>query len=391
VSDVGQTGEVPNEDSLASEVAAREARNLGAPSSGITSAEHLACALHEVSNALTVVLGWLDVAEAADPSEVKKAIGVARQHARRGQIMARRSIGADVESTHQEQRAAEVLRFAVTSIKPQASSRGIEVTCQCGAGTDVPIVSPDRVLQILTNLLMNGLSFSPRGGHLVVSLDRKGEALSFQVQDEGPGVERERRPSLFAAPNSTRPGGAGIGLPHSRHLAREAGGDLRLGDCDSGARFELIWPMTSLVPSLPSAPLTGTRSLSGARVLVVEDDLAISALIDLSFSARGAEVIVVKDADEFVSVLRARPVLDLVLLDLSPIDDALSDALDSLDQVAPDAPIIIMSGQPGGIPPEAEDRVASWVRKPFDMEELLDSAASLLRPPALAAGDGNSR
>jgi CheY-like chemotaxis protein len=306
--------------------------------------------------------------------------------------MARRSIGADVESTEGEQNAADILRFASTSIKPQAEAKGVSIESRCGAGTDLELESPDKVLQILTNLLMNGLSFSPSGGKLVASVQLDGDALKFEVSDEGPGVEAERRPSLFSAPTSTRPGGLGIGLPHSRNLARDAGGDLRLLSSDSGARFQLIWPLATKTRIRSSVPSGSAKTLSGARVLVVEDDLAIAALVELSFSARGAEVIVVSDAEEFVNVLLARPVLDLVLLDLSPVDDSLSDALDSLDQAAPGAPIILMSGQPAGIPAEAEGRFASWVRKPFDMEELLETAVGLLKASdsALLASEGSS-
>src|SRR5690606_3392391 len=222
----------------------------------------------------------------------------------------------------------------------------------------------------------NAISFSPEGGTVVVSVAREAGHLEFGVQDEGPGVSFERQATLFSSPHSTRSGGVGIGLPHSRHLAREVGGELRLAPCARGARFELLWPAAT-APGPSNMPVQVSATLGGARVLVVEDDPAISALVELSFSARGAEVIVVKDAGEFASVLNGRPVLDLVLLDLSPVDGALSDALDSLEFAAPDAPVVLMSGQPTGVPAEAEGRFAGWVRKPFDMEELVTIVAGL--------------
>lgn len=361
------------------------------PESGLTSAESFACALHEVGNALTVVLGWLDVAASCESmADATAAIAVAREHARRGQLMTRRAIGAAVPSSHDERTAAHLAEFAATSVRPQADAQDVLLRTRAGSGTSAAVHGGDLIVQVLTNLLLNGIAFSPAGGTVLLEVERRGHVLVFTVSDEGPGIPAARRAELFHAPQSTRSGGAGIGLPHSRHLARQAGGDLSLVPSTRGARFELVWPLPQTGTVRPSlAPESGTQ-LADARVLVIEDDLALSTLVELSFGARGAEVIVAPDRATLDAILAGRPLLDLILLDLSPVEADLDATLAALTRAAPQAPIVLMSGQPTGVPPEAEGRVECWVRKPFDMEELICTARELLARPAASGPAASS-
>ncbi len=356
-------------------------------------------ALHEVSNALTVVLGWLELADRSSSiEECKKAISVASEHARRGQAMARRSIGAEVESRHLVRSAAALAQFSYTSVKPQAEAQGVSIQVDLGEDTDVAIEADESVLQVLTNLLLNSIAFTPRGGTIVLSLGRFEVGLRFRVQDQGPGVPPERVDKLFDSPLSTRKGGAGIGLPLSRALAREHGGELALvygaQHSDMGACFELTWPVMSSpasgaslastealrgrTPGEPSCFDTPGR-LQGARVLMIEDDISITSLIELSLEVQGAELVSLTNLEEVQQTLQGAPLFDVVLLDLSPIKSCLADVLERLAELAPHAPIILMSGEPAGIPGEGAGHFTAWIRKPFDMCELVDTLSTLLK------------
>lgn len=349
------------------------------PASGLASTEHYSCALHEVSNALTVVLGWLEMAgNATDPAEARAAIEVASEHARRGRILARRAIGAKTDPYGTRRSAAALADFAAMSVRPQSDPKRIQVCTEAGPSTDAPLEEDGLVLQILTNLLLNALSFSPEDGRIDLSVNRRGDSIVFVVQDDGPGIPDERLANLFSAPMSTRQGGVGIGLPHSKQLARNAGGDLIVVPAERGARFELTWPVVGSTGVRPSIPVEEAKALDGARVLVLEDDTAISALVELSFEARGAQVVTVEGPEQLRQVLDARPLLDVVLLDLSPVEAELPEVFARLASVAPDAPVILMSGQPTGVPEEMQGRFASWVRKPFDMEQLIATVAECL-------------
>src|SRR4051812_42638648 len=252
----------------------------------------LAGALHEVSNALTVVLGWLDVATSrSDPHAAHEAVEVARLHAQLGHQIARAAIGAEVPERENEQRSARsVLNAAALGVTPQANLRSVQVLVDAEEPGHALVRHASAALQILTNLLLNAIDFSPEGSEVMLSVRDIGSSVLFSVADQGPGIDPERVATLLTATKSTRRGGAGVGLRHSASLARSHGGELRVARSAPGACFELRWPIaearSSVRPSRAAA-----SNVRGARVLVVEDDSAVCSLVELALEARGAEVV----------------------------------------------------------------------------------------------------
>lgn len=358
-------------------------RQNAPPSSSAEKHEDYAVALHEVSNALTVVLGWLDMASRAESvNEVREAISVAREHARRGQSMARQSIGGEAPSGQSSRLASEVATFAAQSVAPKAERAGITISTEVSEGTDVRVESDASILQILTNLLLNAIDFAPAGSAIRVSVKWAEQRLVYRVLDEGAGVPAAALPDLFTAPTSMREGGVGIGLPYSRKLAREHDGEVRYvlpaESGTKGACFELSWPPAHSSAVAPGPSQAVRDALHGSRILIIEDDLSISSLIELTFEAHGAQVLSLSTAAQVEEAFRGRPLFDVALLDLSPVRETLNATLTRMSELAPDAPIVLMSGEPSGVPPEAEGRFASWIRKPFDMEQLLSTVGKLI-------------
>ena len=341
----------------------------------------LAGALHEVSNALTVVLGWLDVAcNRQDPHAMREAVEVARLHARLGHQISRSAIGAEVPERENEQRSARsVLSAAALGVTPQAELRSVRVLVDSQESGHVLVRHASPALQILTNLLLNAIDFSPEGGEVVVSVRDVGSNVVFCVADEGPGIDPARVATLLSAPQSTRQGGAGVGLRHSATLARSHGGELRVARASPGAAFELRWPIAEARSSV--RPSHQTKSLvRGARVLVVEDDAAVCSLVELALGARGAEVVLAGSEAEFNAALANAGPFDAALIDLSPLTGAVSNAFDRLQDVCPGIPVILISGVASGVPEEVIDRVTAWVRKPFEMGEVIEVLGSHLAP-----------
>ncbi len=364
-------------------MSSQDRQNAAPPRSSPENAEDHSGALHEVSNALTVVLGWLDMAIKAESlADAREAISVAREHARRGQTMARQSIGAESVSNQASRSASEVATFAAQSVTPKAQRASVTVVTEVGGGTDVRVESDSSILQILTNLLLNAIDFAPSGSKVRVSLERVDQRLVYRVLDEGPGVPQSALVDLFTAPVSMRQGGAGIGLPYSRRLAREHDGELRYvlppQSGTSGACFELSWPTAHSSTVAPGPSQAVRDALHGSRVLVIEDDLSISSLIELTFEAHGAQVLSLATGEQVEETLRGRPLFDVALVDLSPVRDSLCSILSRMEQLSPGAPVILMSGEPSGVPKEAEGKFASWVRKPFDMDQLLSTVGRLI-------------
>jgi len=343
----------------------------------------LAGALHEVSNALTVVLGWLDVARQRLPSgAARDAVEVARTHAHLGHRVARAAIGAEPPARGSSRRPARsVAKAAVLAVSPQAEAQGVSVSLDKGSDGHGLVRDVGAVLQILTNLLLNAIAFTPRGRSVRVGINEDGPFCVFSVQDEGPGIEPARVANLFSGHASTREGGAGLGLRHSAELARSHGGVLEHVSGDVGATFELSWPIGEALSQAGRLAPPRQASVAGARVLVVEDDAAVRSLVEFALEARGAQAIVVASGGEFDAIVAAGAPFDAALVDLSPLEGRATAALEALRAASPKVVTILISGVAGGVPPGAEPLISAWVRKPFEMSEVLQVMGSLLAGP----------
>jgi len=342
-----------------------------APDSSEGPRRDLAGALHEVSNSLTVVLGWLDAAKsnlASGPA--RDAVDVALAHARLGHSIARRAIGADLEDESSVTRSAlSIARESVLGITREAERKEVAVVVRDRAANDLLIQNSSVVQQILVNLLLNAVHFSPKGGSVVLSTHGGEAAMSFRIADSGPGIAADRLDTLFSSPDSTRRGGAGIGLRHAHALAASCGGDLSLARSDStGSEFELRWPVADSPSRAHRTALH--HSLEGLRVLLLEDDPAVRTLVDLGLTARGAEVATASTLAELTALVQ-RGVFDVAMLDLSPLGAEPDQALALIDSRHRGLPVVIISGS---VAPEVGSRnVASWVRKPFEVGELVEA------------------
>jgi CheY-like chemotaxis protein len=266
-------------------------------------------------------------------------------------------------------------------VRPQAEQRGVQLDLQLLDSGSALLGSVGSLLQILTNLLLNAIDFSPRGSTVSIGVREEDGSVIFAVSDEGPGIDPERVATLLTAPASTRRGGAGVGLRHSAALSRTKGGSLSVARTSPGACFDLRWPIAELRTG--TAPKRVKRpTVMGARVLVVEDDEAVRSLVELALEARGAEPQVVASRQEFDAVLDAGGELDAALVDLSPLAADAAGAFQSLRQRHPGIPVILISGVASGVPEELANEVSAWVRKPFEMGEVLAVLASILEARA---------
>ena len=368
---------------------AREDQAPGPSGSGLSEA------LHDASNALTVVLGWLEEAGREGQSEafVRRALDIAARKAREARALAREAIGA-APPREEPRQAFGVVREIVEALSVEAQRAGVTlVPSYEGEGPRISCAAP--VGHIVTNLVLNALAFSPRGGKVHVHAAMRGRDLALHVLDGGSGIDAEIAGSLFTG-GSKRAGGAGIGLRHARETARRLGGDLRLVEPNEplphglegprGACFELIVPASTGVPSevprSPGSSQTLRSPVLGTRVLVVEDDRAVCALLDAGLGARGCEVIAIHDEHTLRSKLAAAAdgVIDAVLLDLSPIAADIEGAVQAVRAAHPNAGIVFISGSSTTTAAQIADVTprTRWVRKPFELAEITAAIAELL-------------
>jgi histidine kinase len=143
---------------------------------------------------------------------------------------------------------AELVRAAATRLRPQFDEKGVALELETG-----PVVAVradrDRIIQVLTNLLGNALTYTPSGGHVTVRIRALGKTAFAAVSDDGVGIAASDLPLVFErffrVPGLDRPpGGSGIGLTVAAGIARAHHGDIRAASAGvgKGAEFTLELP-----------------------------------------------------------------------------------------------------------------------------------------------------
>jgi signal transduction histidine kinase len=161
---------------------------------------------------------------------------------------------AKIESGHAEWRNTEIdlralLLQAVQTTAELFRERGAQVELQMPEQVRALHADPDRLTQVLLNLLSNAAKFVPRGdGRVQVRLAADANGVSVDVQDNGPGVPPEQRQLVFekfrqGGDALNRPQGTGLGLPISRQIVEHFGGRMWLkSEPGQGACFGFALP-----------------------------------------------------------------------------------------------------------------------------------------------------
>ena len=139
--------------------------------------------------------------------------------------------------------AAAVIGEAVLMVQPSAAVKDQKLMVKGVSGITVD-ADPNRLRQVLVNLLGNAIKYTPRGGAIrlgTATVEAGGRTwANITVADNGPGIPPENRHAVFqpyyrlptAAANA--PEGLGLGLAISRELVRQMGGDIELADGSAG-------------------------------------------------------------------------------------------------------------------------------------------------------------
>jgi PAS domain S-box-containing protein len=138
----------------------------------------------------------------------------------------------------------------VVDVLRARAPEGIEVSVKKARGVPDVAADPDKLRQILTNLIDNGIKYSPDGGNVEIEIGRSGGRVRFRVTDEGLGVPPAEQDRIFEKffrldPNLTRGvGGTGLGLYISRELVTRMNGRIWLdSDGRAGSSFFVELPI----------------------------------------------------------------------------------------------------------------------------------------------------
>ncbi|HET7787393.1 MAG TPA: HAMP domain-containing sensor histidine kinase [Myxococcales bacterium] len=202
---------------------------------------------HEMKNALTVVLGFAELARTAaeraqsDP-KVSRHLKELENETRRtvAQLQSFLSYASGEKVPRRPQDVNEMVSDALQMVKPMARMKDL-VLEQVGGEPPRVDADPFAIRQLLLNLLLNALDFAR--ARIVVTTARAADGRAeVTVADDGPGVPAENRDRIFQRFVTTRPGGNGLGLSTSREIAEAHGGKLVLREGGGGASFVLQLP-----------------------------------------------------------------------------------------------------------------------------------------------------
>ncbi len=139
----------------------------------------------------------------------------------------------------------DVVGEVLDIVAPQFEHRGITITARY-AGQRVIQLDPDRMKQVIFNVLSNAADELPGGGEVLVATSTEAEHLQLCIADSGPGWPDDMIATLFAQPRgSAKPNGLGLGLVISREIVELHGGTMSAGVSAElgGAQLTILLPI----------------------------------------------------------------------------------------------------------------------------------------------------
>jgi signal transduction histidine kinase/ActR/RegA family two-component response regulator len=202
-----------------------------------------------------------------------------------------------------------VIEAALDAVRPAADSKAIHLDAVLDPGAGLLVGDPDRLQQVVWNLLMNAVKFTPNKGRVQVQLKRVDSHVEIVITDTGEGISPEMLPTIFDrfqqahAGTAQRQSGLGLGLTLVRFLVEAHGGSVTADSLGQGqgATFVIRLPLpqakveAQVAAYLPTTAGVARSSypnptLEGLCVLVVDDEPDALDLATAILTTVGAEV-----------------------------------------------------------------------------------------------------
>ena len=370
--------------------------------------EFLAILSHELRTPLTSILGWSHLLTEGklDKQQTARAIETIARNARaQGRLIdelldiARIMTGKlclDLRSV----KLAPLIHAVVDDVRPAADARSINLEAAFNSNIGPILGDPDRLQQIVRNLLTNAIKFTPKGGDVQVRLERNDSHALITVNDSGQGIATELMPHVFerfrqADSSNTRSKGLGLGLSIVRQLVELHRGTVTVESSgeNAGTTFSVMLPLPSLheVPNAAentepknerNSSTTAQHSLSGLRVLVVDDERDTREVVTAVLTTCGAEVVSIGSATEALDQME-RQRFDLLISDIGMRQMNGYDLISRIRQLGEDhggrTPAVALTAY-AGIDDRKRALAAGYgmhIPKPFVATELISAAIFL--------------
>ena len=242
-----------------------------------------------------------------------------------------------------------------------------------------------QLLQVLMNLAINARDAMPDGGRLRIRTGRRDEHVLLSVSDTGTGISAEHLPHIFEPFFTTKePGqGTGLGLATVHGIVTQSQGRIGVESRPgAGAEFTVLFPAVSGpagVETMPASRSAGVPSRP-AKILVVDDEEAVRAILSRILEAEGYEVSQARNGREALEALTRNGRVDVVLTDVVMPQLGGRELVDRLAAEYPGLPVIWMSGHPrDGAFTEGESAGAHpFLQKPIPPDVLVRTVEGVL-------------
>jgi signal transduction histidine kinase/ActR/RegA family two-component response regulator len=370
--------------------------------------EFLATVSHELRTPLSAILGWAHILRSegeTDPPTVQRALeAIVRNAELQSRLVSElmdisRIVAGALRIDLQPLELVPVIRAALDTVRPGADGKGVTLTSSVDAEAGPLVGDPNRLQQVVWNLVSNAIKFTPRGGQVTVRAMREGSEVVLTVEDTGPGIKPEFLPHVFErfrqgeSAAARGRGGLGLGLAIVRHLVELHGGTVSAANRaeGTGAVLTVRLPIRALRTGEPagagrSAPAREVAggplpSLEGIRVLVVDAEPEAREILSVVLERHGARVLGVGNVDEALACLdEQKP--HVVLADLDTVEAAGGERVQKLQERAAENGTVAMAAFTAYDHPEDRTRALllgfqMQLGKPIQPREVVAAVGSL--------------
>lgn len=374
--------------------------------------EFLSTLSHELRTPLNAILGWTQLLQMEKPhDELAHGLDVIERNARAQTKLIEDLLDVSRISTGKLRLSTRVLsvgeaiQAAADAVKTTAAAKGVEVQVDAPPATLRLVADPDRLQQVIWNLVSNAVKFTPARGLVRVDAAQVGAHVQIRVSDTGLGIDPNFLPFVFdrfrqADSTSTRShGGLGIGLAIVRHIVELHGGTVSAQSRGEGhgSVFTVTLPITAgaQLPEQAAQPQDGDAAqagaqarngdLAGVRVLLVDDAPDALEVLAVILERANAEVRTAPSAAEARRLFDESPPHVLISDIAMPDEDGFA-LIEWLRKLPPDrgakTPAVALTAYA-----REEDRLKALaagfnahLSKPVGPEELTATISSLAAP-----------
>ena len=363
---------------------------------------------HDFNNLVTGILCHANlIRDAATPGEaVHEAAKTIEEAARRAAELTGQLLGfarrGKLENVPVDLAAA--IAAAVTLVGPTLGEK-VRVSRRIRTPRPLAMGDPGQLQQVVLNLVLNARDAMPDGGELAFQVDETeldaaaaarpdaapGRYVVLSVSDTGRGIAAEVRHRIFEPFYTTKPPGQGLGMGLAvvYGIVRNHGGWVEVeSEVGRGTTLRVHLPAAPEGAQVPPPVAPAPTPRRAGRILVVEDAEVVRRAVEQMLTRAGYEVVTASNGREAVACYAAHAGrLDLVIIDLRMPEMDGRACFRELKRLDPGVTAIVSTGyEADGAAQEMLDQgMVGFVRKPYQMEDLLGAVASALGRTSAAA------